>query len=410
MVRGEEALDIRQMFETGFSISEIARRTGRDRNTVRRVIRGEIPKPRRQRAVRPSKLDPYKDYILGRMAEGVTNAVRICKEIREQGYSGGMTILRKFMHPHRPQRQGRITTRFETPPGHQAQIDTSEFLYQLPDGSNRKIHLFELVLGYSRLAYAEFIQSANQLSLLQALRRGLSAIGGVPREILSDNTRPLVRRHDTGRRMIEWQPTYLDFAEHYGFVPRAHKPHHPRTKGKVERFGGYVRTSFWPVEFTDLSDLNRQLHQWLDTEANVRTHGTTHERPIDRWQEEKLQLTPVNPRPYTIGRVEIRKVAWDAMISWDRNRYSVPWQYAGQSVMAHETEDGRLRIELHGKVIAVHETMRGSGQVRLDALHHHGVPLNGHKPRPGRALGRLIGPEVEQRSLAEYAALAGGED
>lgn len=409
MIRGEEALDIRQMYKTGLAISEIARRTGRDRKTIRRVVMGEIPRPPRQKATRPSKLDPYKDYILERMAQGVTNAVRVRKEIQQRGYDGGITILRDFMHPHRPTRQSRITVRFETPPGQQAQTDTSEFLYTRPDNSTGKLHLFELVLSHSRLAYAEFMEAANQLTILQALRRGLAAIGGVPREILSDNTSPLVRHHDTERRVVEWQPTYLDFAEHFGFVPRAHIPHRPQTKGKVERFGGYVRTSFWPVKFTDLDDLNQRLWQWLDTEANMRIHGTTHERPADRWQGEKLLLTPFSSRPYAIGRLEARKVAWDAMISWDSNRYSVPWQYAGQLVLVRQSEDGTLTIEAQNKVVAQHPVATGRGHAHLNPMHHRGIPRgNGH--RPGRPLGQQVAPEVEHRSLAVYAALAGGAD
>lgn len=410
MVRGEEALDIRQMYKTGLSVSEIARRTGHDRKTVRRVIKGEIPRPRQATAARPSKLDPYKDYILKRMAEGVTNAVRICKEIREQGYDGGMTILRDFMHPHRPAIKSRITVRFETPPGRQAQMDTSEFTYQRPDGTTGKLHLFELVLGYSRLAYAEFMEAANQLTILQALRRGLAAIGGVPAEILSDNTSPLVRRHDAERRIVQWQPTYLDFAEHYGFVPRAHIPYRPQTKGKVERLGGYVRTSFWPVDFTDVDNLNRQLWEWLNKEANTRIHGTTYERPLDRWQVERKLLTPLTPRPYVVGRIEPRKVAWDGMISWDSNRYSVPWLYAAQTVLVRQTEDGRLEIQSGDRIIAHHETASGRGYMRLDRRHQLDIPAGRHRRHPGRALGRLVAPEVEHRPLGVYAALAGGDE
>jgi len=62
-------LDVKQWAEIrrvhkveGLSIREIARRTGRDRNTVRSALRSEGP-PRYRRGPRPSKLDPFKEQI-----------------------------------------------------------------------------------------------------------------------------------------------------------------------------------------------------------------------------------------------------------------------------------------------------------------------------------------------------------
>ncbi|MCV5179908.1 IS21 family transposase, partial [Escherichia coli] len=87
-----------------------------------------------------------------------------------------------------------------------------------------------------------------------------------------------------GHGHVDWQPAYMDFAKYYGFVPRACKPYRSRTKGKIERPIGYIRSSFWPVSFVDHDDLNRQAAIWRDTVANVRIHGTTREQPVVRFQ------------------------------------------------------------------------------------------------------------------------------
>jgi len=57
------------------------------------------------------------------MEEGCLNANVIFDEIKAQGYTGGKTILRTFMQPHRPAVLTKATVRFETSPGHQAQVD-----------------------------------------------------------------------------------------------------------------------------------------------------------------------------------------------------------------------------------------------------------------------------------------------
>ena len=101
MIKGDEWFMIRQLFKEGLTISEIARRTGRDRKTVRRAINAPEQPAYRQRPPVASKLDPYKDYVRRRMEAGMTNAVKMYREISARGYDGEITILRQFMRPLR---------------------------------------------------------------------------------------------------------------------------------------------------------------------------------------------------------------------------------------------------------------------------------------------------------------------
>lgn len=93
---------------------------------------------------------------------------------------------------------------------------------------------------------------------------------------------------------------FLRFAAHWGFVPRSCRPYRAQTKGEVERPIRYLRESFfYGREFVSDADLNEQAHRWLENTANVRCHGTTRERPVDRFErDEKSALLPLAPRPY----------------------------------------------------------------------------------------------------------------
>jgi len=159
MLRGEEMLDIRKAYREGVSISELARRTGHDRKTIRKVVTavefGHVP-DETQGPSRDSKLDPYKGYLLERMEAGVFNAARLLREIRERGYQGRITILRDFMRPYRPPLAGKATCRFETPPGQQAQLDLGVFKYLDANNMVSTVYCFAMTLCYSRIPSERF--------------------------------------------------------------------------------------------------------------------------------------------------------------------------------------------------------------------------------------------------------------
>ncbi|AEJ43103.1 IS21 family transposase [Alicyclobacillus acidocaldarius] len=403
-------MEIRQLYEAGVSISELARRFGYDRKTIRSALNSSVEEKQGERASRGerkkgSKLEPYKDYVKQRMQLGVLNAVRILREIREQGYTGGITVLREFMKPLRPVVSAKATERYESDPGEQAQIDLGAFPYYDSHGQRRTIWAFAMVLAYSRMLYVEFIKAADQLHILQALRNALEFFGGVPRVILSDNCSSLVVAND-GQGHVDWQPAYLDFAKFYGFVPKACRPRRSQTKGKVERPIRYIRDNFWPVAFVDEADLNRQVAWWRDHVANVRIHGTTHEQPIVRFQAEKLQPLPATP--YMLACAGLRKVMSDCRVSWNTNLYTVPWRYVGHTVLVREFESGRLQIEYGGQVIAEHCVLSGKHQISTDPEHYKNLPRDTANPARGKTAGWQVDPDVEQRELGVYEQIAMG--
>jgi len=282
----EEWVDIVALHRSGLSIKAIVRTLGISRNAVRRALRRDGP-PQRAPRLRASKLDPYKDYLLARLAEfPELTAAALCEEIRAMGYEGGLSILKEFTYPYR-QRRREPVVRFETPPGRQAQVDWAELGTHLLERKRRRVHLFVMVLGFSRALYAEAVTAADSRTFLACHARAFAYFGGMPEEILYDNAKVVVlERTAAGPR---FQPALLDFAGRYGFAPRLCRPYRARTKGKVERSIGYLKDRFFVGRsFNSLEDLNAQLLAWLDNVANRREHATTKERPIDRLAREAL--------------------------------------------------------------------------------------------------------------------------
>jgi hypothetical protein len=114
---------------------------------------------------------------------------------------------------------------------------------------------------------------------------------------------------------------------HYGFRPVACRPRRPQTKGKVERPFDYVEKSLLAGrEFRSLEHLNEVTQWWLAEKADVRTHATTGERPIDRHAEERSSLLALPESAYEVHEVIYRVVDAEGFVACEGNRYSVPWK------------------------------------------------------------------------------------
>jgi len=387
MMLRETVMQIKFLARQGMAKSRIAERFGISRQTVyNHLNRSEpFPKPRKER---PSKLDAFRDHIRARLEKFDLPATTLLRELRVLGYQGSLTILRAFMRPLKADFVRRVTERFETLPGQQAQIDWGECGTVTVDGQTRKLYVFVMVLGYSRMMYAHFTTSTRLPALLGCLSRAFQVLG-VPAEILVDNMKQAVDQHDVTTGTVRWNKTFLDFCDHFTVLPVASPPYWPRVKGKVERGVGYLKTSFLEGRsFTDLHDLNRQLQHWLDTVANARIHGTTHERPIDRHQRELEHLRPAAALPaYDVRPVEIRKVASDCHFSFGAVRYSVPPEACGHTVTVRPSGDhigDRLFVYLGESLLVEHGVApKGSGVVTLPA---HAAAIRkltrGDSPRP----------------------------
>ena len=411
MLNVEERFMIKDFHQHGVSISEIARRTGHDRKTIRGIINGPLVPEKKPRKRKLRKIEAFVPYLEKRIEEGVLNAQKLYQEILGQGYTGKDRAVRAFVHPYREEHHWQATVRFETEPGHQAQVDWGSFGTIEHYGRKRRLYAFVMTLGWSRVMYLEFTISTDAAWWLRCHLHALHYFDGVPREVLHDNLKTAVLSR-TADDKIHWNPRYLDFAHHYGFSPRACKPYRAQTKGKVESGIKYVRGNFWPgLVFNDLADLNRQARHWLDNVANVRVHGTTKEVPFERLVKEDLQ--PLSGKAdYDTSLISYRRSTKDCLVSYEGNFYSVPFVHAKQRLMLKETEDGELFIfTLDGLEITRHYLVLGRHRRVVVAGHYDGITLTSRRKKRTGAVQRPSqvpfdlapdAPQVETRSLGQY--------
>jgi transposase len=400
---------ILDLHRQGLSISAIARRTGRDPKTIRKYIaRGlEPPAYGPRQVARPGKLAPYRDYLRERItAFPDLSAVRLTREIRERGYQGAYTAVKRFLAAARPaDRPKPFEIRFETSPGQQAQVDFARFVTTFTDepGITRIVWLFSLVLGHSRYIFARFVLHQDLQTLLRCHMLAFAALGGVPVEILYDRMKTAVTGED-GEGHIIYNRALLALAQHYHFQPKACRAYRAKTKGKVERPFSYIRQDFFLARsFRDLNDLNAQLQDWLDTVANARLHGTTQQIVAQAFAAEQPELQPLPAVPFdALLRLE-RRVSHDGLVSIGGNYYSVP-DRTRRIVEVHQLPD-QIRILDQGRLVAVHPVLDGRRQSRVDPAHRPGLTRTSPTSSEAIMVGR-IGDRVARRSLDFYQAVA----
>ena len=303
MLSKEGIMEIKVLARQGRSIRDIAREMQVSRNTVRRYLRDEAAAELRRSPARPHKLDPFRQYLAERVRAAHPTwlpATVLLAEIAEQGYTGGLSRLRAYLRSLRTVKPAEPLVRFETPAGHQMQCDWVVFRRgKLP------LSAFVATLGYSRASYVEFVTDERLDTLLACHEHAFEFFGGVPREGLYDNMKTVVLERDAyGPGEHRFQPAFLDFAGHCGFVPKLCRPYRAKTKGKVERFNGYLRRSFYnPLAsklaqdrlLLDVDTANAKVRTWLRDVANARLHGTTLKVPRDQLLIEQKALQGLPP-------------------------------------------------------------------------------------------------------------------
>ncbi len=399
--------DIQELKRQGLSITQIAAHTGFDRRTIRRYLVQPATPRYGPRTPRPTKLDAFHPYLKGRLQAGVWNAQVLLREIQEQGYTGGYTLLKDYLQPQRREAAVLAVRRFETPPGHQAQMDWGHLGAVQGEGGTQKLYGFVLTLGHSRAMYADLATDQTLPTLLRLHEAAFEALGGIPGEILYDWMKTVALGTDE-RGEVKWQPQFLDFARYWGFVPRLCRPYRPQTKGKIEAGVSYVRGNFLAgCHPDDLAGTRGQLFAWTARVANQRVHGTTHRVVAEAWEAEKPYLQPGAGRtPYPLVIQQLRRVARDAYVAYRSNRYPVPWRVAGQEVFVREA-DGKVEIVREQEVLARHALCRGRHQVIPGAAYHADLPFAGAgKQGKRQVVVREEAPQVEQRPLSVYERLA----
>ena len=367
-MEGEKWMEIRNERQKGLNYTEIARKHHIDPRTAKKYAESTTRPIYKLSEPKPSKLDPYKEQINMWLEEAPYNAVRILEKIKEQGFTGGRSIVQEYVRGKKEQLDEKATIRFETMPGLQGQVDWAFFEDHvvLENGRSKKLYCFLMILGYSRMRYIEFVTDMNTNTLIRCHSNAFRYLHGYPEEILYDNMKQVVIKRLLKQEDSTLNRQFEDFAGFYGFKPILCRPYRGQTKGKVERTVAFVRDNFMiGIKYNSLDDLNGQALAWCN-KVNGKVHATTGEIPFERLKKEGL--SPLK-REYIIDKINLRRVQKDCLISYAGNQYSVPAEYVGRDV-AVVALDNMLAAYHEGKQIALHRISYQKRDMVVNAQHY----------------------------------------
>ena len=186
MISTEVCMDIFQLKRAGHSIRFIARKLKLHRKTVRKYLESNSLPEYKRKEKKPSILEPYHQAIRDFLEEDNYQATWILDRLRRMGYSGSYDTLKLFVRTVKEHNNRIAYTRFETEPGHQAQVDWGDFKMTDARGKTSTVYAFVMVLGFSRAMYVEFVERCTLETFMDCHIRAFKALRGVPAEVLYD--------------------------------------------------------------------------------------------------------------------------------------------------------------------------------------------------------------------------------
>jgi transposase len=421
MLSWEEFVEVRNLRERGWTVTAIARHLGKDRKTVRRYLNDPDAKPGMRKPV-DKLVDPYAGYIEARLEDNESLAGTVLlRELYELGFTGSYQTLARHLAEVRPdvpvlgETNGPAeSVRMVHRPG-AAQADWSPFFWT-PAGQSHEIEiqLFGIVLCRPHFCYGEFFERQSWAHLAAGHLSAFDYIAGTPTEIRYDRTSQVFKKGTT-----EPNAHFGDFAAYCGFAIIPSPKGRSRTNGVIERFFGFVATSFFPtVDAASLPELNAKFRSWLDAVANTRTSEDITTPPCLALQSERAHLLPVRRPPYPLEVVVERKVDRYSLVRLDGARYSVAPGNVGAKV-AVITRPGSDRVEIRRGAHTIGSHRRVSaGQIGFDpdhgaaieALTFAALAKAGHRATKRKRNDARLGARAQEEAAMLRARLVLGDD
>jgi transposase len=363
----EDWAEIRRLRRAeGVSVSEIARRLGISRNTVRSALASDRP-PKYERAPRPTLADGVEARVRAVLAEFPRMPATVIAQ--RIGWAHSLTTLKDRVRAIRPQYVGiDPVDRVVYQPGEIAQCDLWFPAPPIPvaagqqgAGQERVLPVLVMTLAFSRFLTATMIPSRQAGDILSGMWTLISQVGRVTKTLVWDRESAI---GGTGRVSAPAAAFAGTLATRIRLVP----PRDPEFKGLVERNNGYLETSFLPGRaFDSPADFNAQLGEWLPV-ANARTVRAIHGRPVDLLDTDyaaMVELPPVAPQVGLTARVRLGR---DYYVRVDGCDYSVDPRVIGRfvEVTASATQ---VEVRCAGRVVAAHPRCWGRHGVITDPDH-----------------------------------------
>lgn len=402
MIAPEMVVKIRQLyFAEHWKIGTIARQLGLHHDTIRAAIGANSFNRARQE--RSNQLTaPYLEFIRQTLKEYPRlRATRIFQMIRERGYEGSVSQLRRVVAQLRPS-PSEAFLQLRTFPGEQAQADWAHFGEVQIGRARRRLSCFVITLSYSRALSLSFFFDQGLENVLRAHVQAFNEFQGSARVILYDNMKQVVLRRRG--EDVEFNPRILELAAHYHFAPKPCNPGRGNEKGRVERAIQFIRTSFFAARpFTTLEDFNRQARQWRDDVAHQRRWPEDDCRTVeDAFREEQARLLPLPAHAFDVDMIMTVHSGKTIYIRFDLNDYSIPPKAVGRELTL-QVSPTTVRILSGAIEIAIHRRCWDRHQVIEDPAHRQALLEEKRRAMGSSPAGRLRLAVPESETLLEEA-------
>lgn len=408
MISAEREAEILRLFHAEkWPIGTIASTLRVHHGTVRRVL-AQAGLPEGRRMARPSIAEPFIPFVVETLTKYPRlRASRLYVMARERGYTGGPDYFRHVVSRFRPRQPAEAYQRLRTLPGEQGQVDWAHFGRLTIGNAVRPLCAFVMVLSYSRKICLRFFYGLSMPYFLRGHVDAFAFFGGVPRELLYDNLKSAVLERSGDA--IRFNPTLLELAAHYRFLPKPVAPARGNEKGRVERAIRYVRDAFFAArEFRNIDDLNSQARAWCEGQAADRPCPEDRTRSVrDVFAEEQPRLLALPGDEFPTDDVEQVEIGNTPYARYDLNDYSVPDDYANHSLTVVASLD-TVRV-LHGTAeIAAHPRSWDRGRQIENPDHVLGLQNRKRRGREHRVLDRLHHVAPSSRLFLNRIAERGG--
>ena len=390
-------------------VGTIARQLGVHRDTVRRVLAQHSAQPVAAHALRPSRIDPYRPFILQTLGKFPTlSAARLYAMVCERGYQGSGEHFRHVIATLRPRPPAEAYLRLRTLVGEQAQVDWGAFGHLDIGAARRPLMAFVMVLSHSRQVFLRFFLDARMDSFLRGHVEAFEAFGGVARVLLYDNLKSAVleRQGDA----IRFNPTLLAFAAHHRYEPRPVAPARGNEKGRVERRIRDLRESFFAARsFRDIDDLNAQLDTWIRDVASARKVPQDNSGRLvrDALVEERARLLPLPAHAFPTDLVRPTMSGKTPYVRFDRNDYSIPHTHV-RTPLTLVASASTVRVLDGETLLATHPRSFSAGEQIEQAPHIEDLTKAKRHARDARGKNRLIASCPSGEAFLQGVAMHGG--
>ena len=330
-------------------------RTAKKRYHIQKKIEEGLPLPLKSSS---SILDPYTNIIDAKLEiAGITASAIYHFLLDTTDYKGKYGLVKNYVRKNKDKIPKKANIRVPKIAGKLGQVDWKEdFSLTNKNGEILTFNIFLFTLPFSEKKYCKLTLDRQQDTVINSLIHAFQYVGGIPKEIWFDNMLTIVdafkmSKHDRVNSKIK------QFAKDMGFKPIPCRPRRPESKGTVEAFAKLTdRLLAYNNEFETIEDLEKIIENFnksINKEVSQAHNRVVNE--VFKYEKEYLLPLPSNKifSSYLSNR-QTRKVATDAMISFNGNKYSVPVKYIGFDLNVIE-KDNSLYIYDNTILIRCHQ-------------------------------------------------------